>query len=179
MAARNGETDRRLSRSRRSVAWGRIVAISHVTTVWTNPVERHLQGCVDDRVNRWRAHLLYWTWFVVTVLFGIAAAADIVGYGPQAYLGGLLTGAAYVFALKSPPKQGKISDGDEAQRSPAADRDHLPYPSVPREILEISDDQERSSMPKKRKPRRPLRSQEPKALSVIERLRGFSRRLGE
>jgi hypothetical protein len=120
--------------------------------------------------------LLYWTWFVVTVLFGIAAAADIVGYGPQAYLGGLLTGAAYVFALKSPPKPGKISDGDEAQRSPAADRNHLP---VPREILEISDDQERSSMPKKRKLRRPLRSQEPKAPSIIERLRGFSRRLGE
>jgi hypothetical protein len=47
--------------------------------------------------------MLFWMWFLVAVLLGIDLGAEILGVGPQAYVGGLLTGAAFIWASKSWP----------------------------------------------------------------------------
>jgi hypothetical protein len=77
--------------------------------------------------------LLFWTWFGVAVLLGIAAAADILGNGPQAYLGGLLTGAVYLIAYKSILTM-KSSD---VQRSAAPlNEERFTPPQKHREVLD-------------------------------------------
>jgi hypothetical protein len=78
--------------------------------------------------------MLFWTWFAVAALFGIAIAADIIGNGPLAYLGGLLTGAAYILASKLTPKYDEGLEGDEAPRAPAADRNVATPPPIPPEF---------------------------------------------
>jgi hypothetical protein len=123
------------------------------------------------------ARLLFWIWFAVIVLFGIATAADILGNGPQAYIGGLLTGAAYIVASRLLPKQEETPEGNDVQQAPAPDKDNLTAPPHPRD--DVIDTQKKSSTPKPRKqgPQRSRsRSQKPEPLSLLDRLRGFSRR---
>jgi hypothetical protein len=130
-------------------------------------------------LDGWRFRLLFWTWFVVAVLFGVAAGADILGNGPQAYLGGLLAGAAYVLAAKLISSGGAF-DADESQTPPMTDQPIRP--PISRGALDARADQERFVAPKKgrRGSRRGhSRSQQPKSLSLIERLRTFARLFGK
>ena len=87
---------------------------------------------------------LSWTWFAVAALFGIAAGADILGNGPQAYIGGLFTGAVYIVASRLTPKRDETSDDDDAQCAPPADQDIPTSPATPREKLHGSADRESS-----------------------------------
>ena len=124
--------------------------------------------------------MLFWIWFAVIVLFGIATAADILGNGPQAYIGGLLTGAAYVVASRLLPKGDETPEGNDVQRPPVADED---IPTTPPHLRDdVIADSKKSSTPKLRKegPRRSRsRSHQPEAVSLLDRLRRFSRRFGK
>lgn len=126
------------------------------------------------------ARLLFWTWFAVAVLFGIAAAADILGNGPQAYFGGVLTGAAYLMAHKLTFRPAKISGGDEAKLAPTAERDHPTLASVRRERVDICAVQEKDSTASKRKAgarRSRSSARDPESGSMLDRLKNLLRRL--
>lgn len=122
--------------------------------------------------------LLFWTWFAVAVLFGIAAAADIVGNGPYAYLGGVLTGATYLLAYRLTPKPAKTSDGDEAQTLHAAESNDPTVAAVQREGFDVNAAQEKIPEASKRKGARRgrSRSRDAEAVSMLDRLKNLSRR---
>jgi hypothetical protein len=125
---------------------------------------------------------LSWTWFAVAVLFGIAAGADILGNGPQAYIGGLFTGAVYVLASRLMPKRDETSDDDDARRAPPADQDIPTSPATPRERLHGSADREKFPILERRKERQRsgrARSRTPERLSLLGQLRSFLRRFGK
>jgi hypothetical protein len=123
-------------------------------------------------------NLLFWTWFGVAVLFGIAAAADIVGNGPYAYLGGVLTGATYLLAYRLTPKVAKTSGSDETQTLHAAERDDPSLAVVQREGFDVDPAQEKIPAASKRKGVRRGRSRSRNAepVTMLDRLKSFSRR---
>jgi hypothetical protein len=128
------------------------------------------------------AHLLFWSWFVVAVLFGIVAAADVLGNGPQAYIGGLLVGIAYVAAFRLTPERDETSYCDEGQHAPEPSR-HIPTPPIaPRDILDGSADREKFPTLKRGnegRRRRRSRSNRSEGLSILAQLRGLSRFFGK
>ena len=123
--------------------------------------------------------MLFWVWFAVAACFGIAAGADILGNGPQAYLGGALTGTAYVLAHKLLFKRDEDFSGDPSQHAPAEASDSLTPPAAARKILDDIADQKISPAKSKRKPSsRRIRSRTHKLEppSILERLRTLARR---
>lgn len=118
--------------------------------------------------------MLFWTWFGVAVLLGIAAAADILGNGPQAYLGGLLTGAVYIFAYKSILSM-KSSDG---QRSAAPlNEERLTPPQNHQEVLDRRVPRNSpTSTSRNGRGRSRSRFHDPKP-SMLEWLKGLARRI--
>jgi hypothetical protein len=128
------------------------------------------------------ARLLFWIWFAVVVFFGIASAADILGNGPQAYIGGLFTGAAYVAASRLMPKRAQTSDGDEAQRAPVGDHDILAPRAIPLDILDDRAAREKFPTPRRQKEKRRhgrSNSNKPERSSILDQLRGIWRRFGK
>jgi hypothetical protein len=68
--------------------------------------------------------MLFWIWFSVAVLLGIDIGAEILGVGPQAYIGGLITGAAIIWAYKSWPE--RRFDDKETEFVSGSEQDHPP-----------------------------------------------------
>jgi hypothetical protein len=93
--------------------------------------------------------MLFWTWFFVAVLVGIDVGAEILGVGPQAYIGGLITGLAFVWSSKLWPKHRSAQESAESvyahKRSP---------PPIPTEFRDAVDAHARNSRPTTASPKK-------------------------
>lgn len=68
--------------------------------------------------------MLYWLLFLLSVLFGIDIGAELLGYGPQAYLGGLIAGAGFFLVGKGVPEPSQPAE-EETDLPASPDENYL------------------------------------------------------
>lgn len=87
------------------------------------PLEPSFWARAAQAVDR---HGMYYMCFALYVGWGIVLGADLLGYGPQAYIGGPIGGLLYYFFTP----RGGPSEGEESAESLSVP-DHVPAPVEP------------------------------------------------
>ncbi|MGJ0507269.1 MAG: hypothetical protein ACR652_09055 [Methylocystis sp.] len=96
--------------------------VSQPELVSPQPLEPSFWARAAQAVDR---HGMYYMCFALFVGWGIVLGADILGYGPQAYIGGPIGGLIYFFSMRGGPSE------DEESAESRSVTDHVPPPVEP------------------------------------------------